>query len=179
MYKFYVISDDGEELTLMMSKNLGSKVAWINETDYVTEDAKDEVPNTCHHSVCVDEGPITAINYLHELTDEEWSNIALKTYTYNGLSATGDKRFYEDITRTMRARMIARKEFDAIAKANAEGVPTYMLDGGAMYWTTTAYSDYMACYVNEGELTYGAVDVSSGRRYIRPVIELSKLATIY
>ena len=33
-YNFYVINDTGNELTLIMDKNIGPKVAWITESDY-------------------------------------------------------------------------------------------------------------------------------------------------
>ena len=35
-YDFYVIGDTGNDLTLLMDRNLGNNVAWISEQDYIS-----------------------------------------------------------------------------------------------------------------------------------------------
>lgn len=63
-YKFYVINDDGNEVTLIMDRNLGEKVAWYKDS------------STNHL------GPVTALNYLNVQT-AAWYNIpVIKNYTY-------------------------------------------------------------------------------------------------
>jgi len=159
---FYVIADEGDKVTLIMSENLAGTVAWY-------ADAKD-----------ISHGPTTAINYLDELTDDEWSNIPLKDYTYSGIGHD-ETRQYEDITRNMRARMITYGEAKIVESANNGSLPTYMYGGGD-YWTSTAM------FLSIGSSTYkyasrvssdgyvGACNMNDydGVHAVRPVIELYK-----
>ena len=65
-YQFFVINDDGKEVTLIMDRNLGNNVAWyIDENDTNATNAK---------------GPLTALNELKKRTNE-WTNIPTYTYT--------------------------------------------------------------------------------------------------
>ena len=157
-----------------MSENLGNRVAWIDETDYTTANNKDETPDPCSYTSCTDEGPITAINYLDGLTDEEWSNIPKSDYTYSGLDQDGTTRKYEDITRTMRARMITNKE--AIDLNCFFGSCPSWLVGSTSYWTSTTYTNDSTTawrVGNEGFLSgVGVYCVTCAG--VRPVIELSK-----
>jgi len=176
LYKFYVIKDDGNTITLIMSETLGNNVAWIDAEDYTTENNKDETPDTCDYTSCNDEGPITAINYLDGLTDEEWSNIPPRDYTYSGLDDNGNRK-YEDITRTMRARMITYEEVNTIKTTNNGSLPGYIY-GGSPYWLSTAYSsgsEYAWIMGSNGSLVSDIfVFYSIPIGGLRPVIELSK-----
>ena len=172
-YDFYVINDDGETLTLLMSENLGNTV-FLN----------DDAINNGY-------GTITAINYLDELTDDEWSNIPSKAYTYSGIGDDGTTRVFEDITRTMRARMITYAEVNAIKIANNGTMPTYLYGNLSSsntteapygYWTSTidAISPDFAWFVYyAGRLDTTSVTDSDDYYGLRPVIEISKHATIY
>ena len=75
-YDFYVIKDDGEELTLIMNKNLGPTVAWITKEDYEAAGgtAWDEKYGAN------DKGPLTALKQLEDLT-KDWTNIKAYDYT--------------------------------------------------------------------------------------------------
>ena len=158
VYNFYVIADNNTEVTLIMDSNLGSTVSWYSDDEYNSN------------------GPITAINYLDELTDDEWSNIPSKAYTYSGIGDDGTTRVYEDITRTMRARMITYAEVNAIKIANNGILPSYMHGGGSRYWTSTASAvDSNGAWdvSYNGGLGYINVNYVYGDG-LRPVITLSK-----
>lgn len=175
-YNFYVISDVQKKLTLIMDKVLGKTIAWIDEDDYEIENSVDDEPNVCSAVSCNDEGPITAINYLDELTDNEWNNVPKKAYTYSGIGHDGKTRKYEDITVTMRARMISYREVNDIKSANNGVLPTYVY-GQTGHWTSTAYSsnENNAYYINAGGNVYlNQVHYVAPYSGIRPVIELSK-----
>ena len=80
VYKFYVISDDGNEVTLIMDRNLGGKVAWYSDEDATTNNERNNL------------GPITALNYLNIQT-ESWDNMPkIKSYIYDN-SENGTKKY--------------------------------------------------------------------------------------
>ena len=190
-HKFYVIADDGETITLIMNQNLYEDgnttepdVAWINATDYTTENNKDETPDACSYTACNDEGPITALNALEERTSD-WNYITAKDYTYSGLDNNGNRK-YEDITRTMKARMITYSEVSTLKTNNSKTTPTWLYENlyntgdnkTSGYWTSTAHasgsdSSDLAWYVDIYGYLYGG-SVSLVYYGVRPVIELSK-----
>lgn len=166
IYKFYVIADDGNKITLMMSEDLVEDVIWVD--DCYSQDSS---------SVCADYGPTTALHELDTAT-RNWSNVPARAYTYSGLSPSG-YRFYEDITRTMRARMVTYEELknDSICHY-LSGCPTWVAGN---HWTSTVNSRvnaYGVAYINGNwELYAYPFDYSVDNYHflgIRPVIELSK-----
>jgi len=91
-YLFYVISDTGTEVTMIMSHNLGTPVKWIDSTDYLSVN-----PAGCGDTSCNDYGPITALNYLNSLTSE-WTNVpAIENYTYLNLSNSANQLAYQKL----------------------------------------------------------------------------------
>ena len=152
---FYVIKDDGTTVTLMMSEKIGEKVAWYADAD----------DNSY--------GPVTAIAHLDDLTDEEWNNISKKPYTYSGLAEDGKTRKYEDITKTMRARMITYEEANTIKIANGGTLPDYM-SSNAGYWTSTVRHNSSTSAYGVGYNDSLAWDYVNRKYGVRPVIELSK-----
>ena len=178
VYNFYVISDDGSKLTLIMDRDLGNNVAW-----YV--DARDNRY-----------GPVTALNYLNSQT-ANWDNIVpIKIYTYdNNLNGTTKTYGYQkleienglgrltsedgttiiEVEGISRARLLTYVEAKAIEDANNGTMPTYLY-GEANYWTSTANSSVPvhAWYMGvDGNLYSSNVNTVSGHG-VRPVIELSK-----
>ena len=157
--EFYVIKDNGTTLTLIMTDNLGNQVAWY----------ADSLDNS--------NGPLTAINYLDELTDAEWSNMPKKTYTYNGLGEDGITMVYEDITRIMRARIIAYDELLELKRANDGTLPDYVY-GKHAYWTSTPATILStgtnAVVIGHAGSIYTAEVNQNSYPKIRPVIELYK-----
>jgi len=175
-YKFYVLRDDGNTVTLIMSENLGNTVAWY-------ADATDN-----------SYGPITAINYLDELTADGWSNIPTKTYTYSGIGHNGEARIYTDITRTMRARMLTYQEaIDLNCTSSNDGdnnCPKWMYENLAAssandslavgYWTSTA-GDILseaALFISDYGYPSGSVVTNDTGHGLRPVITVSKTTNI-
>jgi len=187
VYKFYVISDDGNAVTLIMNQNLyeegniNPNIEWINEADYATENNKDEVPDTCSYTSCNDEGPITALNALDART-ANWDYITAKDYTYSGLGADGTTKKYTNITRKMRVRMITSLEVNALKTNNNGTMPTWLYENLYStgdtntygYWTSTARSStsYHAGHVNTDGYLYSNVVSDSGNDGVRPVIEI-------
>ena len=176
---FYVIEDAGNKVTLIMHEILGGYVEWISSGDYAIENNKDETPDICATAACTDEGPITAINHLDEKTDDEWSNIPKKTYTYSGIGQYNDVRIYEDIIRTMRVRMITYPEVSAVSigcQHADKSCPNWISSSGEpAHWSSTAsYNDpNVAVDMGYRRLYYGSVS-SPHMVGVRPVIELSK-----
>jgi len=168
-YDFYVIADNGTELTLLMSENLGDNVMWY-------ADATDN-----------SQGPTTALVELASRT-KEWTNIPEKTYTISGLGENKTTRRYEDKTVTGRARLITYEEAYKVGcttsdcpdwmytnlrntGSNTDNVGNYK-NG---YWTSTAYAGntsgaWHVIYV--GNLSRNNTD--SIRYGLRPVITISK-----
>lgn len=187
-YKFYVLNDDGNTITLIMNKNLyedgnttESDVAWINPADYTTENNKDETPDTCGLKSCNDEGPITAINILNKRT-YDWYYITAKPYTYNGMKTDGIARKYEDITMTMTARMITYAEATTLGCTTSSGsCPSWLYenlngtgdDNTWGYWTSTVSSTTTEAW-NLGFTGRMNPTYVFGNYGVRPVIELSK-----
>ena len=119
-YKFYVINDDTtkNEVTLIMNRNLGEKVAWYKDNDDTTNKETNSL------------GPITALNYLNEQTSN-WDNIpTIRSYIYdNNLNGTNPNGYQKlkiengiakltskdgatitEITEVSRARLLTYEE---------------------------------------------------------------------
>jgi len=193
IYKFYVLNDDGNTVTLIMNHNLGQNIPWISVEDY--QKLSNNIAN-CAMDSCTDVGPVTAISYLKELTDTEWNNIPEKKYTYSGIAEDGQTRMYEDITENMRVRMLTYPEAMA-AGCTVEGdvcpmwlyTNTTTIDDSSLphgYWTSTAYYLYSALstdtalawhidflgHIDSGYDTDMCVEMFG--LGVRPVIELEK-----
>ena len=180
IYKFYVIDDDGKEVTMIMDRNLGESIAWISENDYNEENNKDDNPETCNYGSCTDEGPITAFNTLIERTDTEWSNIPNRTYTIvdDKPDSDGTRVRYEPLTITSKARLLTYTEattlLDCKSWEDNSCKQFLFLHGGDGFWLSTAesYYDRYAWIVSKKlSLTYV---YPKSLQSIRPVITLSK-----
>jgi len=191
-YDFYVISDTGTELTLIMDRNIGNKVAW-----YTSDDETDNF------------GPITVLNYLNSETSS-WTNIpAIKNYTYdnnlNGEEKThgyqkleitngiGTLTSYDGTTKiltgTSVARLITTEEVNNLKSTNGDKIPTWLYTNLSYsntteqpygYWFLTAkqsvshYVDTMWYSRSDGPVvTFGYV-IEDSECGARPVITLSK-----
>jgi len=91
-YKFYVLKDDGDEVTLIMSENLGEDVEWVKEED--STECK-QVENDYDENGIIEEeevyefcyfynkyGPLTALEALKTRTSN-WTNITEYSYELN------------------------------------------------------------------------------------------------
>ena len=157
-YDFYVIADTGTKLTLIMDRNLGNRVAWISQTDYVEVGGTAEDYGTYGN---VNKGPLTALNYLESQT-VDWTNIPIMSYTLND---DGGENQYGSITRTnVRARLASLTEIDNLSDKNTTEQPHG-------YWLSAASA--MGAYnMNYG----GSLDINDTNSLfgVRPVISISK-----
>ncbi len=120
---FYVLHDDGENMTLQQRENTISNVAWYTDSNDNTK------------------GPLTILPLLEEAT-KEWINVEDQTYTMGttnfnntntftgciyydptGISCTANKYIME--SRTSKSRMITAQE------ATAMGCKSYKLNGSS------------------------------------------------
>ncbi len=188
-YDFYVIKDDGEELTLIMNKNLVDTVAWISQTDY------EESGGTNYGEYGNNElGPLTALKQLEDLT-KEWTNIPAYNYTLEDdrpskliESVELSEINYQPIKRTnVKARLPMLTDIiDFIALTTGE-VPTYLYENlveateagqhGGYWLSTTASYSMVSFYVHcEGAFDVNWISNSEDFIGLRPVIKISKTA---
>ena len=147
-YDFYVISDDGEELTLIMNKNLGDRVgfsSWYNSA------------------------PNIAIEALKTRT-ETWTNIPEREYTYSDAD-------YSSVTETMRVRIITKTEAENFYVAEGNWLNENLslentVEKHAGYWTTSM--NYMVIAPGTFTITDFNGPNYSKAFGVRPVITLSK-----
>ena len=94
-YNFYVISDTGEDLTLIMEKNLGNKVGWS--------------------PVSPANGPLISLNYLEEQT-LSWTNIPKNTYRL--IDDNNPPEYELVLIENVRARMLTKTEVEGLVSSN-------------------------------------------------------------
>ena len=84
----------------------------------------------------------------------------------------------EDITRTMRARLITYNEAKLLGcTTTTKSCPNYMSSDEVYYWSSTAYSNskYFSAWIVDVSPRLGFYSVSTSATVgVRPVIELSK-----
>ena len=200
-YNFYVISDNGTDLTLIMDRNLGDNYPWVSKKDYNNDNAYGDYGNN-------DKGPITILNYLNSET-ETWTNIpAIESYTYdNNLNGTTNAYGYQkleiingtgvligkdaNITTTLagtsRARILTYEEASSLNKNNGDITPIWLHDNlGADipgvhrhygYWLLTSIPssiNNVYCMNDSGEIAYDAIAYGTYLGGTRPVITISK-----
>ncbi len=190
-YDFYVIKDDGEELTLIMNKNIGNTVAWISKEDYIAAGGTESEYGRYGNNEL---GPLTALNQLEDLT-KEWTNIPAYNYTLEDdrpskmIELVGTSEImYQPIKRTnVKARLPMLTDIENFIDWETRKVPTYLYENlveptvegqhGA-YWLTTAhpgYSDDSFIVYFGGDFGDAAGSVSDSVHIgSRPVIKISK-----
>jgi len=194
-YDFYVIADTGKELTLVMDRNLGNKVAWYKDDDDATYNENNSL------------GPITALNNLNVQT-ANWKNIdPIKSYSYdNNLNGTKYEYGYQkfeiqngqgkltsqdgtitEIAGISRARLITYYEVTNLYILNNNSTPAYLYENLSSnnndsspkgYWFMTSVSNgintaHVIWY--DGNFTPYLAAVSNVTDYgLRPVITITK-----
>jgi len=199
-YNFYVINDTGSEMTLIMDKNLGSQVAWVNQTDYNDDANFGEYGKN-------NKGPITALNYLNSQTST-WTNVpVISSYTYNN-NLNGNTNTYgyqkleitngtgiltsqagtetNTISGTSRARLLTYEEAETLYIENSNVTPEYLytnlsstntIDKQFGYWFLTAYptDSVYGRYMNyTNAITYYSHVYYPNDLGVRPVIAINK-----
>lgn len=165
-YKFYVLNDDGEKVTLIMERNLGSQVSWLNQEHYELAGGQVWDSASDHTSF----GPLTALKALKERT-ASWQNIDEYSYTLEDQS--GKYPAYSgELVQNVRARLLKRNETKPLGcVAWTTGCPIWLYEGSG-FWLSDSHLTSLGWMVaNDGVLGVGN---SSGLSGIRPVIELSK-----
>ena len=168
---FYVISDVDDKVTLIMDRNIGNTVVWINQEDYIA------AGGTSSGYGKADKGPITALKYLESQTSG-WTNIAPQDYTL-----TDD--YYAPITRkNARARMLTYGEAcSIISYAWSYGNLNPATSGTQPYgyWTSSASTEgvYLhnawSVHISSAEASvYISSVVNNSYNGVRPVIEVFK-----
>ncbi len=188
-YDFYVIKDDGNELTLIMNKNLGPTVAWISKEDYIAAGGTESDYGYTGNN---NKGPLTALKQLEELTSD-WTNIPAYNYTLEDDRPSkmielfeSLEIMYQPIKRTnVRARLPMLTDIENIVDWETAKIPTYLyenlveptVDGQhRAYWLSTATTGPSDCSfvvdyeagIHAGIVSY-SVSIGS-----RPVIKISK-----
>jgi len=179
--KFYVLSDDGENIKLIMARNLSvegkenSNVQWINKEDYEAAGGK-------NWNSWMDEatfGPITALRALKERT-ANWTN--LDEYSYDADYGTGT--YSGEYAQNVRASL------PSLLDVETAGCGAYSYGGNycpswlwntneSSYWLSNGNGEDVAYYMDFGEigsyyLPYSApTDSIVNSIGIRPVITLS------
>lgn len=147
VYRFYVLSDDGEKVELIMDNNLAfDDVKWTEE-NYNSS------------------GPISVLEVLQEITDS-WTNIPLRTYK---VLDDNEEKVYFDIhikTRAIIPSYTKIKEVD-------DNILEWLY--GDSYWLSSARkgSSFDAWVVTSNG-TFDTADVSSENIGTRPMIMLYK-----
>ena len=147
-YRFYVLTDDGEKVELVMDHNLVNHITWAPSDN--------------------GDGPTDALEQLQKAT-ESWTNIPLRNYR---ISDDNVGEVYDDIhikTRAIIPSYTKLVEIDPV-------LPNWLysnLDNG--YWLSSA-SKSMSFYawVVKNDGTIDTADVSSEDYGIRPLIVLYK-----
>ena len=193
-YSFYVISDTGTELTLIMDRNIGSYIAWYNDGDNNTNNETNNL------------GTVSALSYLNNQTSH-WTNIsAIKNYTYdNNLKGTtytyGYQKFnitngvgnltnkaggvVTNIPGMTRARLLTYDEANNLKNKNSGLLPEYLYTNLVEKQTKEKHKGYWLLTANPAGSASGryidyAGNVSDGYVYyydirgVRPVITVLK-----
>ena len=115
---FHVMFDNGSTITMQSQKNTISKVATITKEMYQNANTDG---TSCLYGSCNDEGPLTAIRALEQITDI-WTNVntinytmgttVFKTNQYTGCSSYNSctTNTYTLDSKTVKARMITLQE---------------------------------------------------------------------
>lgn len=174
--KFYVISDNGHNVTLIMNRDLVEDAAWYKDLNDTT---------TCNSSWCYhSKGPLTALAALESAT-AGWTNIDSYSYTLNDDNVIP---LYNQIERVnVRARMLSYTEAVTLGcqsfstNNTASGCPDWLNGdiGSSGYWLSTAspHSEISAYLISIFQ-SIGQNNVLIDNHYgVRPVITVPKIVT--
>jgi len=180
-YDFYVVSDTGSELTLIMDRNLGNKIEWISKTDYNDDTNYGTFGNN-------NKGPITALQELKSLTST-WKNIDPYSYilTNDSDNLGGSYGYTEVLEENVKARLLTYTEANSLGCTSSSGSCPIWLSANLSsmntaeepygYWLSTAYSSSSswAWLINSSKkLEYNFYLYSNNGNGIRPVIKIKK-----
>ncbi len=164
---FYILETSGDNVSLIMSKNLGNQVAWVTKEDYLaaggTEDDWNKVCTDCGNNNL---GPITANKILKERTSG-WTKLNEDQITLPSgqqiATAGGDTKWNNDTYG------------DGFSSAKWLCSYTKFTTGTYGYWTINASSVHVAWSVDCNGYLYNDYSVNNSYTYgVRPVITLSK-----
>lgn len=176
-YTFYIIKDTGNELTLIMDRNIGTDVVWINQEDYISAGGIELEYGSYGNS---SEGPLTALNYLEEQTSG-WNNIPQMSYNLN--DDGGGNQYGTIIRNNVKARMLTYTEakdlyvnsklpsylYTNLNNISTDNIPSsYWLSSSCEFDTNIVWTAY-----NNGTVIDDYINTNKDFG-VRPVIELVK-----
>ena len=147
-YRFYVLTDDGEKVELIMDHNLVNHVVWAPSDN--------------------GDGPTDTLEQLQQAT-ENWTNIPLRNYR---IADDNVDKVYDDIHIKTRATIPSYTKLVGIDP----NLPDWLYNNSENgYWLSSA-SKSMSFYawIVEDNGTIDTADVSSEDYGIRPVITIYK-----
>ena len=210
-YNFFVLSTEGDRVSLILDRNINSDgtladskisslspqngiyntVEWISKVDYDLANT-DGTVCAAVQGACVDEGPITVVNFLKQATNS-WVNIPTIENT-----AIDDNNNYESFNFASRASIPTLEQLESVGLMTDKVVPTTSCSsllwtmnylkkeacGSTMiadmmgYWvyTTHGTNAYQGRYVaSSGQVGQNTVNPSGGSSIgVRPVITVFK-----
>lgn len=156
---FHVMYDNGSTLTMQAQENTINNIAWISAEDYAKANTDG---TTCEVDACGDEGPITVLASLENVTGT-WKNVNNQTYEMGTTIFIGDNSYTSCIyegsldcssnkytlpSRTAKARMITMQEANDLGcTTSTNSCPAWMynyLDTENNDTTETATTGYWA-----------------------------------
>ena len=153
---FYVISIQGDSVSLIMDKNIGTNVAW---------DAQNITTN----------GPETAMAYLKRVT-RKWTNVAVSMPSGMELATIGgDSTWNSSRASNTLTRGWLYSNLNCSINTCTEIVENEDTGTTLGYWTTTIYNDTKAFQLDySGKLGYNHLITDDSYYGVRPVITVSK-----
>lgn len=194
-YNFYVISDDGENLELILAHNLGSPVTWSRQTNTKLGPNNLFIELLSRTSTWNKISPIEDYEYINAEETDEIGNEYLSLSIKNGIvSITSNNGVQSTInsenSEKLRARIISEEEaINLGCKRSSNTCPTW-LSGNLLaennsntpygYWTVTTHytasspSNAMSIHYNASIYSANASSSSTLGRGIRPIIKIDK-----
>ena len=160
-YKFYVLEDDGNKVTLIMSENIDEKSRWGSSS----------------------QGPTFALSSLKSATTG-WTNITEYSYTLENDAdpvGTNHENFYPNmLIENVRARLPKYSDLQKFEDSNYILPQEFGMTSGTTgsYWLSTAWTSdasramYVTAY--RGKNAIAVHDLNYNYNCIRPVITISK-----
>ena len=188
---FFILSKDGNKISLIMNDNIASNIEWGIDNSFNASDGACEYGQLCGN---IASGPFVAMNKLHSLT-KDWNvqniNINYDDAIYGNLKTEGNSTVLTNSTGTtvvsyenLKSRLPKYEEVKDLGAAswltvNTIGTADYAISGIG-YWTLTSepnssHSSYCVgtngvgvCYAYTG-----GGDTYTEYQGIRPVIEIT------
>ena len=172
---FYMLEENDDTVSLIMDRNLGGNIPWISKTDYIAAGGSSSDYGTNGETSF---GPITAQNYLNEVTSD-WIDVKVSLPTAWQIAAAGNATYSPmlDGSVSISGSWLYDNLFCA-TNTCAERVPNDTAAAGDVhsYHTSTpsATLSYIFSQVEYNGLISGQYPATDYLVGIRPVITINK-----